>query len=73
MKIVLQNTETLAFYGKAQSWTPDLEDAVGFADAVDALDYASHNGVTYARVVMAFGDRQFELHTPAMAEAAHGP
>ena len=71
MKIVLQNTKTLAFFGKTQSWTPHLENAVSFGDAVAALDFASQNGVSHARVVMAFGDRRYELHTPLMAGALH--
>ncbi len=71
MKIVLQNIETLAFFGKEDEWTSDLDEAIGFAGAVEALDFASTKSVSNARVVMAFGDRQFELHTPAMAEHLH--
>ena len=69
MKIVLQNVETLAFFGRADEWTTDLDEACGFADAVEALDFATAKEVSGARVVMAFGDRQFELHTTARARS----
>jgi hypothetical protein len=69
MKIVLQNVETLAFFGKADEWTTDLDEACGFADAVEALDFATAKEISGARVVMAFGDRQFELHTSARARS----
>ncbi len=71
MKIVLQNIETLAFFGREDDWTSDLEEARGFGDAVEALDFATAKEVSGARVVMAFGDRQFELHTPAATLEHH--
>jgi hypothetical protein len=67
MRIVLQNRDTLLYFQSPSRWTPDVDKATDFEHVLRAHAYASQAEQANLDVVMAFGDRQYDIRLPLRA------
>ncbi|MDB6126021.1 MAG: hypothetical protein JWQ71_5014 [Pedosphaera sp.] len=61
MRVLVQDTKTQLYLGRAASWTPDFNQAVNFEHTLKAFNYLGVSQMKDAQIVMKFEDGQYDI------------
>ncbi len=61
MRALVQSKETQLFLGQDQDWTQERSQAKDFGSAAEALDYCLKNQIRQIRIVLDFGNAEYDL------------
>jgi hypothetical protein len=64
MKVLLQNRKTRLFLKEPGFWTRHLEEAFGFVNSGEAIDFAFKHDLTDVHVVLWFREQNYSLTIP---------
>ena len=70
MRIVLQSLGSRRFLRELNSWTTDVNSALGFPTSMGALRYCHAHGLENVQIVVFFSDRRPPLAVPVNDRAA---
>jgi hypothetical protein len=69
MKVMLQNKTTRLLLQEPGSWTSNLEEAFGFLNSGEAIDFAFKHQLADLHVVLWFRDLNYSLVIPFQKES----
>jgi len=69
MKVLLQNKTSRLFLLEPGSWTSNLEEAFGFLNSGEAIDFAMKHQLADLHVVLWFKDQNYSLVIPFEKDA----
>ncbi len=73
MKVLLQNKTTRLFLQEPGSWTSNLEEAFGFLNSGEAIDFAFQHQLTDLHVVLWFREQNYSLVIPFQKDSPEEP
>ncbi len=73
MKVLLQNKTSRLFLLEASSWTGNLEEAFGFLNSGEAIDFAMQHQLTDLHVVLWFREQNYSLVIPFEKDSPEEP